>query len=90
MRQLEIEVHGRVQGVGFRYHVLRAAKRMNLHGWVRNSQQGTVEIRVRGEDDALDAFVQAVRKGPLLARVSRVDMSDQAVDLNMQGFEITY
>lgn len=59
---------GRVQGVGFRPHVCRLARRLGIHGWVRN-RSGTVEIVARGDDACLAAFEAALlRDAPAVAR----------------------
>ena len=63
---------GRVQGVGFRAWARREARRRVLRGWVRNRSDGGVEALVIGEPDAVDAIVEACRRGPALARVDEV------------------
>lgn len=42
---------GRVQGVGFRYYVLRTANALGLDGWVKNRDDGSVEMVVQGEEE---------------------------------------
>jgi acylphosphatase len=69
-------VSGRVQGVGFRFFVRDAAAREGIAGWVRNQDDGSVEIEAQGDAEALTRFEMAVRRGP---RGARVD--DVAVDL---------
>ena len=63
-------VKGRVQGVGFRWFVHREAEPLGLKGWVRNTEDGHVEVVAAGEPDDLDALAAALRKG---SRGSRVD-----------------
>lgn len=63
-------VKGRVQGVGFRWFVHREAAELALHGWVRNTEDGHVEVVASGDSDQLTALAQALRKG---SRGSRVD-----------------
>jgi hydrogenase maturation protein HypF len=62
-RRLRLEITGAVQGVGFRPHVYRLARSLNLGGWVTNDARGVV-IEVEGDDDALNAFLDAVRASP--------------------------
>ena len=71
-----IVVHGRVQGVGFRYFVQKAAGRLGLTGDVANNPDGTVEIVVEGDEEAVAELVAAVRKGPPLSRVERLDIAE--------------
>lgn len=74
-------VTGRVQGVGFRRFVARAARTRDLAGWVRNRQDGVVELEVAGPAAAVDTFLAAVRAGPRGARVD--DVRD--VEASSQG-----
>ena len=66
-------VHGRVQGVGFRWHVLREAQELGLGGWVRNDPEGTVSGEARGDGPRLEALRAFLAEGPGRARVSRLD-----------------
>ena len=71
-----ITVHGRVQGVGFRYYVQHVGNRMGLCGDVRNCPDSTVEIVVEGDARTIANFIKKVEQGPSLARVERVDVVD--------------
>ena len=73
MRQLHAIVHGRVQGVSFRYNAQIEAQRLNLAGWVRNLPDRTVETLVVGDPQALEAYLRWLKNGPTGARVTRVD-----------------
>lgn len=72
-RRLDAVVRGRVQGVGFRYFVLRAAAEADLDGWVANGADGSVRCRAEGSPAALEALLEALRTGPSGARVEAVD-----------------
>ncbi|MFD1696886.1 acylphosphatase [Roseibium aestuarii] len=72
---LRIRVRGRVQGVGYREWTVRQARALKLRGWVRNRQDGSVEIRVAGEEESLRAFVSRLREGPALARVTDLQVA---------------
>jgi acylphosphatase len=63
-------VKGRVQGVGFRWFVQREAAEIGLRGWVRNTQEGHVEVVAAGKPEELAELKDALRKG---SRGSRVD-----------------
>jgi acylphosphatase len=71
-----IIVHGMVQGVGFRYFVQRAGKRLKLAGDVRNLPDSTVEIFVEGPPRKLEEFIEEVRQGPSMARVERLEIQE--------------
>jgi len=81
-------VSGRVQGVGFRFFVNRAAAVEGLHGWVRNLADGRVEIRAEGEFDALERFERHVRQGPPAARVDEIDTTDIGATGHDTGFSV--
>jgi acylphosphatase len=70
--RLEATVHGRVQGVGFRWFVVREARRLGLRGWVSNEFDGSVRTVAEGPQTAIDAFGEALRAGPPGAIVDRV------------------
>ena len=67
---VHIIAHGRVQGVGFRFFVREQAARYSLTGWVKNLPDGTVEILAEGEKDILEIFIERVREGSFLIRVT--------------------
>jgi len=79
-------VTGRVQGVGFRHFVHRAAAVEGLHGWVRNLADGGVEIRAEGESAALERFERQVRQGPPASRVDEFDTTDVGATVHDTGF----
>lgn len=67
-----LRIHGRVQGVGYRWSLCSEAQRLGLSGWVRNRRDGTVEALVRGPAEAVDALLVWAQRGPSMARVDRV------------------
>lgn len=83
-----IQVNGRVQGVGYRYHVCDVARRAGLVGWVRNRLDGSVELLAQGTSEALELLVVALGEGPPLARVTSVDRVIVDVDPERSGFRI--
>ena len=82
-------VRGTVQGVGFRWFVLDAAKLLGLSGWVSNRADGTVTGEVMGHTAAIEAFMTALERGPRMAHVASIEASefDSDGDLHV-GFEI--
>ncbi|RYY25108.1 MAG: acylphosphatase [Sphingomonadales bacterium] len=69
-----ILVSGRVQAVGFRDWVVRTARAEGLTGWVRNRNNGSVEIVASGEEEAIARLAEACREGPQLARVDNIEV----------------
>ena len=79
---------GRVQGVGYRAFVEDAAARRGLHGWVRNRRDGSVEAVFSGAAAAVDAMIEACRKGPPSARVDgSISARPRAGELALRGSE---
>jgi acylphosphatase len=70
--RLDATVIGRVQGVGFRYHVLDRAMALGLAGWVANERDGTVRCRAEGARPDLERLLEALETGPAGAIVERV------------------
>jgi acylphosphatase len=66
-------VSGRVQGVGYRYFVLREAERLGLAGFARNLPDGRVEVVAEGAEEVLGQFEARLRDGPSFASVAAVD-----------------
>ena len=86
-----IVVTGRVQGVGYRYFVQREAHALGLAGFVRNLASGDVEAEVEGVPDLLTKLLVALRRGPALARVDVVKVTDCPVRNDTdERFTITY
>ena len=69
-------VRGQVQGVGYRAFVEHEAQRRRLEGWVRNRRDGTVEAVFVGPRAAIEAVVEACRRGPTLARIDALDQRE--------------
>jgi len=79
-------IRGRVQGVGYRDAAVQAA--FGVQGWVRNARDGAVEALVQGEPGAVERFAAWCRRGPPLARVAEVALSDAEVDARLVAFEM--
>lgn len=66
-------LHGRVQGVGFRWWTRRTAERLGVVGTVRNLSDGSVRVMARAQREALDRFADKLRNGPPMAKVESVE-----------------
>jgi acylphosphatase len=71
-KAVNLRIHGRVQGVGYRAWASARAERLGLSGWVRNRMDGTVEALVAGPAEAVEQMIAAAQSGPSAARVSEV------------------
>ena len=83
MKQAAIlTIHGRVQGVGFRYYVNQKADSLQITGFVKNHPNGIVYVEAEGESEHLELFIHFCRQGPSHACVEKVDVQECPV----QGF----
>jgi acylphosphatase len=80
-------VHGRVQGVGYRYFVLREAESLGVTGFARNLPDGRVEVVGEAAEEVLKAFEDRLRTGPSFAQVSGVEREAVGPRAD-QGFHI--
>ena len=83
-------VHGRVQGVGFRYSARSEALRLGLCGFVRNLPDGTVRVEAEGRPAAARRMVEWLETGPPGARVSRVEVTWKTAPGGYARFTIEY
>ena len=88
--RLQATVHGRVQGVSFRYYTRRRATELGLTGTVRNARDGTVEVVAEGQRAVLDELLAFLRVGPPAAVVTRVDVRWVAPTNAFERFEVRY
>lgn len=77
-----------MQGVGFRYFALDAARREGLHGYVANQDDGSVEAVAEGEAESVERFERALRRGPSRSRVEDVMVDEIAPSQGNSGFHI--
>ncbi|EKP94003.1 acylphosphatase [Thermaerobacter subterraneus] len=72
--RLEVTVHGRVQGVGYRAFARSRALDLGLRGFARNNADGTVTVVAEGAPGALQRLVEALRQGPPAGRVDGLEV----------------
>lgn len=91
MKELRvIKVHGKVQGVGYRFYATRVARRLGLKGWIRNLRDGTVDAVVEGEPDAIDEWIEEIREGPRYAEVTRIDQEKKPFSGSFGEFDVRF
>lgn len=82
-------VHGRVQGVGYRYFAQREAQQLGLDGYTKNRADGRVEVYASGPADRLAELKQRLWEGPGLARVDNIE-EHEAEAGQRSGFQVEY
>jgi acylphosphatase len=89
MSARQVFYEGRVQGVGFRFTVKAIARGYDILGWVRNLDDGRVELQIEGEPGEVDAFLQAIAESELKSHIKRADVRTILPLSGVHGFEIT-
>lgn len=87
-KQLHIKISGQVQGVNFRYYTIELARQLNLVGWVKNTEDGGVEISAQGEENNLQKLLEWAYHGPSSARVEDVEFEWGDGKDNFDGFRV--
>jgi len=89
-KRLHLTVHGRVQGVVFRYSTRRIARELEITGFVKNLSDGTVEVIAEGEEENLKTLLEHCRKGPFFAKVIKVEEEWSEFIEEFKEFNIEY
>lgn len=89
MKAAHAIVSGRVQGVMFRQSTRREARRRHLHGWVRNTDDGRVEVFLQGDETAVNQMIDWLWTGPPSADVTGLESDTVDPDARVQDFLIT-
>lgn len=76
IKSVSIKVHGKVQGVGFRFYTQKTAVEMEVMGFVKNERDGSVYIEAEASDETMEVFLHWVSKGPEWARVDEIHVQD--------------
>lgn len=85
-----VKIHGKVQGVGYRFFATRIARRLGLKGYIQNLRDGSVEAGVEGEADAISEWIEELREGPRYAEVSRIDQERKEFQGKFGDFDVKF
>lgn len=89
LKTVHVEIHGRVQRVGFRAWTTDMARKMNLSGWVKNCDDGSVEAVFHGPADDVDDMLKFCLRGPAAAKVDTIKTEDLVSYDGPSGFSQT-
>ena len=91
MKELRlIRIHGKVQGVGYRFFATRVARRLGLKGSIQNQRDGTVEAMVEGEKKAIDEWIEELKEGPRYAEVTKIDQEKKDFSGKLPEFDVKF
>ena len=83
-----IVISGKVQGVGFRYWLYKAALQRNIDGWVRNKISGEVEALLIGNEVKIDNLIKLCKRGPPSSKVTKIEVQNYQKEHFRKSFEI--
>ena len=83
-----IIIFGKVQGVGFRYWLYKAAIQKNIDGWVRNKISGEVEALLVGSNVEINKLIKLCEKGPVTSEVTKVKVQSYQKEYLQKSFDI--
>ena len=90
LMQIHIFITGRVQGVFFRQSTRVMAITNNVNGWVRNLDDGRVEIVAQGQEQDIDNLTNWCRTGPANSRVDEFEQKEESITEEFENFEVRY
>ena len=90
LKRIHIFVTGRVQGVFFRQSTRVMAIKNDVGGWVRNLDDGRVEILAEGEESNIDALADWCKTGPANSRVDEFELYEEHSTAEFENFEVRY
>lgn len=89
MKCTHLTVSGRVQGVFFRANVKNKAHELGLKGYVKNLENGDVEVVAEGDEEKIKELTEFIKKGPGTANVVKIQINHKKPE-NFKNFEVTY
>lgn len=90
IKRVNVIVHGNVQGVYFRNYTQSEASGLDLSGWVRNRNDGTVETVLEGEEDKVDKMIEWLHTGSPMSEVTSVDVTEEKPVGEIGAFNIRF
>jgi len=88
MEEVHVYVSGIVQGVGFRFTVLKHAELYNIKGYVQNLNDGRVEICAQGKPEKLHSFLHIIKNHPGSATISAMESKAKPIHISYESFEM--
>ena len=90
LKRIHVFVTGRVQGVFFRQSTRVIAIKNNVNGWVRNLDDGRVEIVAQGKEQDIDNLTNWCKTGPANSRVDEFELKEELIAEEFENFEVRY
>jgi acylphosphatase/DNA-binding transcriptional MerR regulator len=88
MKRIYALISGEVQGVGYREEIKRIAFELNIYGWVRNLEDGRVEITAEGEDQSFEEFLEKINIKRYPIFVEEVEAKEEIYKGDLKSFKV--
>ncbi|MGB2762247.1 MAG: acylphosphatase [Minisyncoccales bacterium] len=88
--RVHLFISGRVQGVFFRENSRRKAEKLEVNGWVKNLDDSRVEIILEGDEEEVKKIIRWTKKGPIFAKVDKVEIKEEEYKDEFKDFKIKY
>lgn len=88
-KAFRLYISGTVQGIFFRQFIKDNAERNNLRGFVRNLEDGRIEIFIEGDNENVDKMIEVCRKGPKHSQIKKVDIKEEKIQ-DFKEFKILH
>jgi len=89
-KRIHLFISGRVQGVNFRWFARHFARKHDITGWVKNLDDGRVELVAEGDKNQLEAFVEYLKNGQPFAKVEKIEFKKDDLIENFESFDIIF
>jgi len=90
MKRFKIRIYGLVQGVFFRVNTKKVAEELGLNGWIKNKEDGSVEVLVEGEESKIQELLKWCKKGSSASIVEKIEIKREKFNGEFKSFEILY
>ncbi|MEK6922687.1 MAG: acylphosphatase [Nanoarchaeota archaeon] len=90
MKRIRILIVGKVISIFFRAFIKENAEQLGLTGWVRNTKDGSVEAVFEGQEQSIEKIIRLCKKGPPLARIDDIKITEEKPENKFTSFNIVY
>ncbi|MGH7203845.1 MAG: acylphosphatase [Candidatus Levyibacteriota bacterium] len=88
LKQAHLFISGTVQGIGYRQFVKSNAQKLDLTGWVRNTEDGGVEVVLQGAEPMITMMIEQCKQGPFMAEVKQLGFEWEEIEEQFVDFTI--
>ena len=90
MKRIHLIIHGKVQAVFYRSNTHKKASALGLTGFVKNLENGTVEVVAEGPEEKLNQLIEFCKNNPGYSNVDKVDVKEEKITNEFESFGVRY